>query len=376
MDGHPLRPVWDHMWHWMKGGNGSPPAAAAPAGVSRRAQLVQTIWSKNIGDEQKRIGAAYQLGAMAKYQGDMLAVEALLEALLGHSDEEKQRAWEATLPQDLETAPPAMASHQRAGLWGLAAAGDAGVASLLSLLSGPSSSELSVEELSRAACALGEACETPTVAVAEALVASICRLRAEVVAAGGSGLDEEQTKKAWLMSAFARKKFRLWRGTPACRALDVAAQAMWNVAQRAVVAQMRSHPDAHEVICRLQDAAVDLMAVDRMLTPRSRSNASYTLLCLAHALHTRNRIEAGEDARCKAMRFTLAEAAAQDNDRYVMAAAAYALRRLDYVPSIDSPLVSSAASILKPVMQAKEDHADALLNARWCPVTERSRTPF
>ena len=146
--------IWEDSLAWMKGAP-SPTSTGLDAG--ERAALIETISTAGVEHEQARIGAAYTLGQAAK-GGDQLALEALQSAL-------RTSAEVAVLTTDAEggkfagiigdPGDQSLAIH-RAGIWGLAAAGDAATSSLVAMLG---SGDVGVVQ--RAAHALSESCEHP-----------------------------------------------------------------------------------------------------------------------------------------------------------------------------------------------------------------------
>jgi hypothetical protein len=127
------------------------------------------------GDDAGRVGAAYQLGRAAA-GGD----EAALAALVGALSDSVQGA-------------------RRAAVWGLQAAGDSAVHSLLGVLQ----SSADHETLMRAADALGEAAVTPTAAVISTLESTLLKLHdmllsSSVYAGWQSGAEK---REQWMLHA-------------------------------------------------------------------------------------------------------------------------------------------------------------------------------
>lgn len=155
------RAVWESVYSWMRGEGPAPAAAAVTPEeeVGRLAGLVEHSES-----ETQRVGSAYTLGAVSKHQrGDGAGAVAL-----------------ATLVQCMVSP---LERVRRAATWGIGLAGDSAVPPLLGLLAAPHKLEpspqlspLTQQEVrTNAAHALGEAAETATAAVAEALAAAVTR---------------------------------------------------------------------------------------------------------------------------------------------------------------------------------------------------------
>jgi hypothetical protein len=130
-------------------------ASADPPLLTSQLGLLSS--STGIGGEAKRMGTAYLVGRQAG-GGSTVALHALMEALRS--------------PQP---------ATQRCGIWGLVAAGDAATLGLLRMLGGGEEKGDgdgdNLALLIRAATALGESCQHPTVEVVHAIGAAIGRMR-------------------------------------------------------------------------------------------------------------------------------------------------------------------------------------------------------
>eukprot|EP01044_Picomonas_judraskeda_P025612 COSAG03_NODE_7485_length_911_cov_0.902709_1_plen_227_part_10 len=195
----------------------------------------------------------------------------------------------------------------RAGVWGLAAAGHAATSRLVAMLGYED-----VAVLQRAAHALAESAEFPDCATVAGLGAAMRRLRASIDLES-EGLSLEDVKSEWRQAVFASREYQMRRRRPEWMALDIVAQALWTVTQRAVAKQ------AVEVYTDAKAVLSEFIKQDLNLPPQTRMNAAYAFISLSTApwgIEDRSQL--------------LAELGAltNDDDRYVMAAAVEAVRRL------------------------------------------------
>ena len=152
--------VWQRVLDWMRGNTAAPPTPAASAEVESLAAAML-----NSDSETERVGSAYSLGAAVRAGGesDGLALAALAEGMV-HPTERVRRA----------------------ATWGIGAAGDGAVPTLLELLAAAPAEASALSPLSQqevttnAACALGEAAETATAAIVDRLEQVALRTKTEL----------------------------------------------------------------------------------------------------------------------------------------------------------------------------------------------------
>ena len=334
--------IWEDSLAWMKG---APSPTRAVLDAAQLSALVETVKTPSVEQEQARIGAAYTLGQSAK-GGDDRALEFLFRALLTPGKVEvrttdRQGGKFAGIVGDPGDQILAM---NRAGVWGLAAAGHAATSRLVAMLG---SEDVAV--LQRAAHALAESAELPDRASVAGLGAAMRRLRASIDLES-EGLSLEDVKSEWRQAVFASREYQMRRRRPEWMALDIVAQALWTVTQRAVAKQ------AVEVYTDAKAVLSEFIKQDLNLPPQTRMNAAYAFISLSTApwgIEDRSQL--------------LAELGAltNDDDRYVMAAAVEAVRRLT---ALASPFTSDPAVLYGTAAR----HA---VEARWCPVTNAT-APF
>ena len=229
---------------------------------------------------------------------------------------------------------------------GLSAAGDAGAGRLLPLLL-DSSTPPAV--LGAAAAALGEAALNPTVEMVLAYQTAMSRLRREILAEEIAPEIQLAPEAATALerhrgTAFCSAPFREQYTQPRWQALAAAAVGLWHLAQRAVAVG-----DAG-VCAAAVDAAVPFVATGTELGPQCRQNATGALLTLSSA-------SADLLPSSTRERLTLALAGlAEDDDRYVRAAALHAL-------------VRDVAEPAAPRARAIHEVFSSLVEQRWCPIS-------
>lgn len=147
-----MRPVAQSMWEWLAGS--LPPADSSQenATAAMLSMSAETLYSVGEAVEAERVGCAYGLGRRA-WRGDTQALDFLFTALAAAEEP----------------------NARRAAIYGLQAAGDAAVPGLLRALGTADRPQA----VAQAAEALGEACRTPTVAVAEGLADAMAQLRSD-----------------------------------------------------------------------------------------------------------------------------------------------------------------------------------------------------
>ena len=334
--------IWEDSLAWMKG---APSPIRPVLDAAQRSALVETVKMPCVEQEQARIGAAYMLGQSAK-GGDDGALDSLFQALLTPGEVEvrttdRQGGKFAGIVGD--PGDQILAIH-RAGVWGLAAAGQAATSRLVAMLE---SEDVGV--LQRAARALAESAEFPDRATVAGFGAAMRRLRA-TIDLESEGLSLEDVKSEWRRAVFASREYHMRRRRPEWMALDVLAQSLWTVTQRAVAKR------AVEVYTDAKAVLSEFIKQDLNLPPQTRMNAAYAFISLSTAPW-------GIEDRAQ----LLAELGplTNDDDRYVMAAAVEAVRRLT---ALASPFTSDPAILYG----AAARHA---VEARWCPITNAA-APF
>ena len=233
-----------------------------------------------------------------------------------------------------------LAPH-RAAVWGLVAAGDAAVPLLLEMIG---SHEHPMGVL-RAAFALTHAVETPSAELIAALAEGMRWQRSAIDTSDETFPSLEQAQKEWRV--FASPEYMDRCRQPAWMALEVLAQALWSIARESV------RSGSHAACAAAAVVAVEFSELAPDLPPRARMNAAYTLLSLAKHDWPE------EDPACEKMVAQLGALAADDNDRYVCAAAVEGIRRI--AAKRDPPGMVEAGR--------------RLVQARFCPVTAAS-TPW
>lgn len=147
-----MRPVAQSMWEWLAGSIPPTDSSQEDATAAVPAKSLATLYAVGEAVEAERVGCAYGLGRRA-WCGDTQALDSLLTAL-------------ATLEEP---------NARRAAIYGLQAAGDTAVPGLLRALCVADRPAA----VAQAAEALGEACRTPTLAVAEGLADAMTQLRSD-----------------------------------------------------------------------------------------------------------------------------------------------------------------------------------------------------
>ncbi len=215
--------------------------------------------------------------------------------------------------------------------------------------------------LAAVAVALGEAALNPTDIMVQAYTTAMSRLRREVV--------EHEIDYAVKFAPKAEVKLERHRGTAFCspafkeqymqprwQALAAAAVGLWHLAQRAVAI-------GNAVVCSAAvEATVPFTETGVELGPQCRQNATGALLTLSSVSHSL-------PAKIRERLISALAGLAEDDDRYVRAAALQALAR-------DRPTSSLVSHKFPTPLQPRATVAidqvfSTLVEQRWCPISGR-----
>lgn len=216
-------------------------------------------------------------------------------------------------------------------------------------------SETSPVVLAAIATAIGEAVLNPTGILARAYGTAMSRLRFEIL--------EHEIDDTVRFAPTTAIKLERHRGTAFCsvgwkeqymkprwQALAAAAVGLWHLVQRAVsIGNADICAVAVEVVMPFTETAVEL-------GPQCRQNATGALLTLSSvsndlAMATRERL------------MSALARLAEDDDRYVRAAALQALARVRITSSLAAP------TALQPRTTAIDEVFSTLVDQRWCTIS-------
>jgi hypothetical protein len=105
------------------------------------------------------------------------------------------------------------------------------------------------------------------------------RLRATIDLTS-EGLSLEEVTSEWRNAVFASREYHMLRRRPEWMALDIVAQALWIVTQRAVARQ------AVEVYTEAKEVLLEFVQRDLNLPPQTRMNAAYAFISLSTGART------------------------------------------------------------------------------------------